>query len=370
METAPELDDAQAEHALVEGCGALLGLLLIDHLQTGRHIEHEGAHRVRLGRFGDFDPFAAVEQALDAEDLRASLAGHVARAEAEAREEGPLSRVLAALHAQLPEAAPGYAIHEHFEHRVWLRPEGEIDLRALLRATDGEERRQVDGAVRKLLRALGGEGESRTWEDARPRLFPRLVSERFATEMTEAAGEIWIERVAGDLHRAMLLRFTDRSRYVRAAEIRQWGLTPQDAWRAALRNLAEHSGNARLARVDTSSGPLVLARSGDGLDAARLMLPTLHALLEPQLGSPFVAAVPHRDLLLACAAEPPALVESLRQRAHEEALRAPHAISEALFRIDSSGAPCPFPHGGEARRRPRAFTPTIDPGPRRSRTRR
>ena len=44
----------------VEGAGALLGLLLIEHL-GGRIRERGGSHRVQLGRFGWFDPFL-IEQ--------------------------------------------------------------------------------------------------------------------------------------------------------------------------------------------------------------------------------------------------------------------------------------------------------------------
>ena len=63
-----ESTEAQDDR-FVEGAGAFLGLLLVDHL-GGRTREREGCHRVQLGRFGWFDPFGAIQEALDAEDPR------------------------------------------------------------------------------------------------------------------------------------------------------------------------------------------------------------------------------------------------------------------------------------------------------------
>ncbi len=89
--------------------------------------------------------------------------------------------------------------------------------------------------------------------------------------------------------------------------------------------------------MDTSYGPLVVARSGDGLDGARLLLPTLHSVLAPELGSPFVAAAPHRDALWACACEPESLRAALAHRVREDAARAPHRIGDELFLVAHRG---------------------------------
>jgi hypothetical protein len=63
----------------------------------------------------------------------------------------------------------------------------------------------------------------------------------------------------------------------------------------------------------------------------------LHDVLAPELGSPFLAAAPHRDALFACALEPRELRAALAGRAREDAARAPHRISEQLFTIGASG---------------------------------
>ena len=366
-----EIEDPgdDADRAFVEGAGGLLGLLLIDHVGDGDHVERGGVHRVRLGPRGWFDPFAAVEEALDADDPRAALAARVREAESEARDRGRTSRVLYALDTALRERLPDARVAERFEHYVRLDPDVELDLARVVATTDGQPDEAVARAVEKLVSMVSGAGATEVpWDEARARLLPRPVSATFVEELARAygTGTLLVESVAADVHLAFVLAYDDRARYVRTAEAELWecflgdrrrGNTAQGkpsvipetlfprglssrkraVYSTALANLATRSASARFARVDTADGPLVVARTGDGLDAARLVLPTLHDVLAPELGSPFLAAVPHRDTLLACAREPASLVHALRARARDDAARAPHRISEALFEISPSG---------------------------------
>jgi hypothetical protein len=134
---------------------------------------------------------------------------------------------------------------------------------------------------------------------------------------------------------------------VRRDELDRWAVSPADALALALENLAARSASARFARVDTTFGPLVVARSGDGLDGARLLLPTLHAVLAPELGSPFLAAAPHRDALWACAREPASLRAAFAERVREDAARAPHRIGDGLFLVSHRGLARAFAESGE-----------------------
>ena len=56
----------EEERLFIEGAGALLGLLLIDHVEDAAHVARGAVHRVRLGKYGFFDPFAAIDRVLDA----------------------------------------------------------------------------------------------------------------------------------------------------------------------------------------------------------------------------------------------------------------------------------------------------------------
>ena len=76
----------------------------------------------------------------------------------------------------------------------------------------------------------------------------------------------------------------------------------------------------------------MVARTGDGLDSARLLLPTLTAVLRHDLGDAFLLAAPHRDTLLA-APDTDAGRALLLARAADLAARAPHAICDQPFRM-------------------------------------
>ncbi len=313
--------------------------MLLDHLGEGRHVERDGVHRVSLGANGWFDPFSAIEEALHADRPRADLARAVRRAEAEARGDGPIARVHASLDRALAHRAPAMRVAERFERHARLTDGVELDLGRVLDATDDEPASAVDAAVERLVSMLpGGDGRrGAAWDEAADKLLPRLVGERFVAELAERAGSLYLEPFAPGLTLALLLSHGERARYVRADEARSWAERGETPRARAVANLAARSSGARFTRIDTDAGPFVVAASRDGLDAARLVLPTLASVLGKELGLPFIAAVPHRDTLLACAREPASLVASLRARAIDEAARAPHAISDGLFVVREDG---------------------------------
>lgn len=329
------------DERFVEGAGALFGCLLLDHFTDGAHAAREGAHRLRLGKHGFVDPFRVVESALEGPCARTVLVEEIGRAEDEATARAGIGRALRLLERQLAEARPELAIQESFEQHVRLSDDVELDLARLLTATEGEDERAVARAIDKLVSMLpGGPGaEETSSEEARTALLPRLVPNGFL----DAHGtELALFPFHGVVRVALILGYEGRSRYVRRPELERWGLDAERALSVALANLAARSTQARFARVDTSAGPLVVARSGDGLDGARLLLPTLHDVLGPELGSPFLAAAPHRDALFACAAEPATLRAALASRVREDAARAPHRVSERLFTILPKGVIRPW----------------------------
>jgi hypothetical protein len=333
--------DVQDEEAFLEGAGALLSCVLLDHIPSGRHAAKASAHRLKLGH-GFFDPFRAIESALEGPDARAVLIEEVARAEAEAEGRDGIGRALRILEARLAALRPDLAIRDAFEATVQLEDGIELDLARVLSATEGESEAAVERAIDKLVSMLpGGSGRAMpAWDELRGALLPRLVSAELLAQIASdpARGELAVRTLLdGALSVALIVGYEGRARYVRKDEVERWPVSAAEAYAVALANLAERSHKARFARVDTSLGPWVVARTGDGLDGARLLLPTLHDVLAPELGSPFLAAVPHRDALLTCAIEPPELGAALARRAQDDAARAPHRIDARLFVIGPSG---------------------------------
>src|SRR5690606_25725132 len=71
----------EEERRFIEGAGARLGLLLIDHVGDGAHVARGAVHRVRLGKYGFFDPFAAIDRMLDAPSPKQEMMLQVGLAE-------------------------------------------------------------------------------------------------------------------------------------------------------------------------------------------------------------------------------------------------------------------------------------------------
>jgi hypothetical protein len=347
-EHASDERDDEDERAFIEGAGALLGLLLVDHAGDGALVRRGDATRVRVGRRGFVDPFAIVESALDAERPRQALRDALLLAEAEARGEGPLSRVLGAVEQRLAEARPELGVRERFEAVLVLDDGTELDLRRLVAATRDQPLSAVHAAAQKLVamipagpldagRARAGIG----WAEARERMLPRLVPAGF--DAGPGAPALYLtplelgDGASSGIAVALVLPDTQRARYLRADEVAAWERPAHEVRDRAIANLAARSSQARITRVETPAGALVIARTGDGLDAARLLLPGLFGVLAAELDAPCAVAVPHRDTLLACAARSRDAVQALALRAEDDAARAPHRISGALFELGPEG---------------------------------
>lgn len=331
-EDAAILDD----HRLVEGAGAILGLLLIEHLD-GEVCQQEDRHRVRLGRFGWFDPFATIEAVLDSEEPRSSLRDHLAAAEEEAERRGPISRVVGAFADALAKARPDVSIRTQFELTVELSNGATVDLTRLGRI------REDDVALRKAAMRVvqmlpGGDKPALTsWVEAAPRILPRLVPETFLSSLPDRQ-DLYCTALGHDVYLALQLRYGPRARYVRDGEAASWKAQGAFVERHALSNLAQKSRKLRLEQVGDG---LYRLRQGDGLDAARLLLPDLGVRLTRLDPREWIVVAPHRDVLL-LAPSSPDHVRRLIDHAKEAAGRAPHPVSTSPFRLLPTGVQ-PYP---------------------------
>src|SRR5690606_33899060 len=120
-------------------------------------------------------------------------------------------------------------------------------------------------------------------EEARARLLPRLVGPSLLDGLGARAEAIHTRPLGHGAFVALVLAYEGRSRFVRRAELASWGLRGAEAEALAIERLAARSVAARMACLDTEAGPVVLARTRDGHDAARLLLPGLGAVLAQSL---------------------------------------------------------------------------------------
>ena len=268
--------DGGDDDRFVEGAGALLGLLLIDHL-GGRTRERDGCHRVQLGRFGWFDPFGTIQEALDAEDPRGCLSEYLSVAEREADENGPVSRVVRVFANTLGRERPDLDIESQFELTVDLNNGASVDLARLERVARDQDEDAATEAARRIISMLPGATRKRRPLGAkRRRGYCPGSSPRSSWLLCRASRLCTSTPSASDVHLALQLRYGTRARYVRCAEVDSWALERAAARQQAIENLAAKSRSLRLERV---TAEILRVRQGDGLDGARLLLPDLAARL-------------------------------------------------------------------------------------------
>lgn len=126
--------------------------------------------------------------------------------------------------------------------------------------------------------------------------------------------------------------------YVSWETMRRWGVDIDRLHERALTNLIDRSESmsAHAAQDENKVINLILFQTLDGFDASRLLLPTLHDRLREHLGSPFVAAIPNRDILL-CFRNDPGTVESLRDQIRSDFHTMPHQVTERLLLVTADG---------------------------------
>lgn len=320
-------DEAADEDAFLARAGAYFACLLVDAL-GGTHVAARDGHRVQLGTHALFDPFSVIDDAIEAglagEEPAEVIAAALLRAEADARDEGAEARAQRALLAALG-ARPARRVVRGIGWAAQLDDGSELALERLAPLVD-DDAALARGAASLVALLPGGSPTALGWKEAAPRLRPRLVGGAFVTELGAKAEALAFAPLAPGLYVAHQLAYDGRARFVRQAEWTRW---ESAAGAGAVRTQAL-ANLALRAPVWVLEHGLLHARTGDGLDGTRLLLPGLAAQIRAQLGAgPHLLAAPHRDLLLAA---PPSARESLAAHAGDAFARAPHGISPRVYR--------------------------------------
>lgn len=199
-----------------------------------------------------------------------------------------------------------------------------------------ESKRQIERWVVEILRA--GEGtpdESGNFDEVKDRVLPVLLAE--GPQDVDSTGIVSQSLVDG-LRVAYAIDHDRTISYLPKHTFKSWNVELDDLHQIAINNLVSRSEaiNAHAAQDDAGGVYLVLFQTMDGYDAARLLLPTLHERLRGYLGSPFVAAVPNRDILI-CFRNDSATVDKLRDQIGKDYRQMPHQVTDKLFLVTPDG---------------------------------
>jgi hypothetical protein len=199
-----------------------------------------------------------------------------------------------------------------------------------------EMRQHIDRWIVELLRATEGSPDrTGSFAELKDRVLPMVISEERADGTHH---QTWNQPLVAGLRVAYAID-SDRSiAYVPVAQFEAWNITAEQLHEAAIENLVARSEamNAQAAKDESGRINLILFQAGDGYDASRILLPSLHERLREHLGSPFAAAIPNRDILLCFRNDEPT-VGWVRSQVEVDYQRMPHQVTNRLFLITADG---------------------------------
>jgi hypothetical protein len=211
-----------------------------------------------------------------------------------------------------------------------------VPLENLYRQTEAEPAnmpKQVEEWLSQLFNATREANLVMPLDEIRDRVLPMVVAER-----SDAAKSSACQPLIPGLAVAYAVDGKNTITYVSENQRKRWGVSIDEIHSLAMANLVTRSEalNAHAAQDDDGKVTLILFQAGDGYDASRLLLPTLHDRLKPYLGGPFVAAVPNRDILI-CFRDDPELVTTLKPKIHSDYESQPHQVSDQLVLVTPDG---------------------------------
>jgi hypothetical protein len=202
-----------------------------------------------------------------------------------------------------------------------------------IREDDGK--RQIERWMVELLRASeGSPDEGADFEQLKDRIYPMILSQ----SSSEQRHSVIMQPLVGDLFTAYAIDNDRTITYILRRHFEEWKIDLDTLHETAINNLVTRSEaiNAQAAQDEEGEVNLIMFRTGDGYDASRLLLPSLHDRLREYLGSPFAAAIPNRDILL-CFRDSDPMLSKIRTQVRDDYERMPHQVTDQLLLITADG---------------------------------
>jgi hypothetical protein len=195
-------------------------------------------------------------------------------------------------------------------------------------------RHHIERWVVELVRAAEGTPDrTGSFEELRDRILPMIIADGERDKRTMVT-----EPLLEGLSVAYAIDSDRTIAYIPESQFKDWSVDRDTLHEAAIENLVKRSESmsAHAAQDEEGKINLILFQTMDGYDASRVLLPNLHEKLREHLGSPFVAAIPNRDILL-CFRNEDATVERLREQIEADHKRMPHGVTDRLLLVTPDG---------------------------------
>lgn len=212
-----------------------------------------------------------------------------------------------------------------------------IDLTDLYREL-GQKTEEPSLLIRRFVDALRGRLQLAEmplpFDMVQQRIFPRITPDDHLDDRPDL---IATQPFVNDTSIVYVIDLKGASTPVRAEQMIRWGVDADELDKLSRRNLAAAQPQLEIELFRTDDHPAALLSTGDGYDAARLLLEGLHPHLAPELGRDFLVAIPTRDVFLAFPAQPGKLIDRLRKQVEADFHKLPYPITNRLFLVTRDG---------------------------------
>jgi len=198
--------------------------------------------------------------------------------------------------------------------------------------------RNVERWITELLRAAeGSPDQSAPFEQVKDRILPVVVAGG-AQIGGPLGAAVLSQNILDGLAVAYAIDSDQFIAYIPRRLFDQWGISLDSLHELAIQNLVVRSESIQAHAGQDEDGriSLILVQTMDGYDASRILLPSLHERLRKHLGSPFVAGIPNRNILV-CFRDDPQTVARMRKQIRQDYQTMPHQVTDRLFLITADG---------------------------------
>lgn len=197
---------------------------------------------------------------------------------------------------------------------------------------------QLDVVVETFVRAMLGIQPDRSANDyaaLADQILPMLKPLEMLVEVRERRLPMLAYReFLGDLMIAYVIDEERSVAYINEEHLERWGVSVQDLHERAIENLRRRTEQrVKYTTVGEGDQQLFIYNSGDGYDAARLLLADVLAGWARALPGNLVIGIPNRDFLIAFSDANPEILRAVAAQVQADAAQRQYGLTEQLFTL-------------------------------------
>ncbi len=196
---------------------------------------------------------------------------------------------------------------------------------------------ELDAIVSALVAVLTSdipERSERGFAAIAPRLLPMLKPAEILLGVRERGVPMLAYRdFPGELIITYVIREAHSVVYVNEVQLEAWGIGVDELHHHASVNLRQRTAQARAISVGEGPRRLFMFNTGDGCDAARILLTDIIETWASHVMGTLVIGIPHRDLLIGFGDADAEFAQAVAQQIQLEALASSVRVTEQLFSL-------------------------------------